>query len=386
MKALSVLRPFRRLAGDDGVMVVMFAFSLVALMGFTAIVFDVAAIYEERRQLQNAADGAALAAARELPGSPTNAAAAAEAYLAANGYTTSDADVSATVVTPYSGDDEYAEVTVTKLDKPYLFGRLLGLTDTDVSARAVGQIVSAYGDEYAIFAIDSSCGADGVSISGSLASFTGTVHGNADVTVSGSDHTFDPAVTYQCDFTENGSGHTYERGQKNTGARDVPSFVSGIDATSFGACAFSYPNNVNLKSKAEVWQDPGKTILIDGVYCFDRNVSLVGNDIVGNVTFVALGHIDVSGSGHDLTAYDPTGILFYSESSTGNNQIDIAGSGGSWTGLIYAPNGDASISGQGNHNWSGSVVAQNVDISGNGMSITASHLAANGNPVVRIAE
>ena len=376
----------RGLIGDSGQTIVMFAFSLVAMLGFMAIVVDAGVIFEERRQLQNAADGAALAAARELPGFPANAIAAANEYLLANGYDPSDPDVTVAIDTSYLGDPEDVEVVVTQRNLAYLFGRVLGLGSSDVSARAVSEIVSAYEDDYAIFAIDNSCGSTGVTIGGSLANFNGTVHANANVTVGGTSHAFDPAVTYQCNFTENGSGHTYRREQKSTGQRDVPAAVSGVDFTSFAPCDFSFAgNNVNLNSKP-VWQNPQKTILIDGVYCFSGGVSMTGNDIVGNITFAAMGKINISGSNHQLDAYRPNGILFYSESSTGPMQIDIAGSGGAWTGLIYAPNGDASLSGQSNHNFNGSVVAQNVAINGNGMSITSSNLVSNGNPVVRLIE
>lgn len=271
-----------RLADDRGQTIVMFAISMIAMLAFIAVVVDVAVIFEERRQLQNAADGAALAAARELPGSPSAAVTAAETYLAANGYSVADADVSFAIDTSYLGDPEDVEVIVTQLNVPYLFGRVVGLTTSDVSARAVAEIVTSADDEYAIFAIDNSCGATGVEISGSLASFHGTVHSNANVTVAGTSHAFDPAITYQCNFTEGGSGHTYQREEKSTGARPIPSIVAGITFASFLPCDFSYSNNVNLKSKNEVWQNPQKTILRDGVYCFGRNVTLIGDDIVGN--------------------------------------------------------------------------------------------------------
>ena len=364
----------------------MVTFGLIALMGFSAIVFDVAVIYEERRQLQNAADGAALAAARELPGSPATASTAAQNYLALNHYSSADIDVSAQVVTPYNGNTEYVEVTVTKLDKPYLFARLLGLLDSDISARAVGQIVSAYEDEYAIFAINDSCGAPGVDISGGLATFNGTVHTNSHIAVGGNNHTFDPSVTYHCTFSEGGSGHSYARGQKNTGRRDVPAGVAGLTYASFGPCDFSFPNPTNMKSVNAIWQDPQKTVLVDGVYCFNKSMTLIGDDITGNVTLVAKGGINISGSDHDLRAYHPSGVLLYSEDNGPGDALDITGSGGQWEGIMYAPNGDAKVSGQGNLNYEGSIVAQNVSVGGNGMTITSSSLVDNGNPVVRLVE
>lgn len=378
--------PKATLFQESGQTVVMFAVSIAALLGFMSIVFDAALIFEERRRLQNAADGAALAAAAHLPGSPSTAIGAAETLLAANGYTPGDATVSYQVNISYDGDPEQVEVVVTRLDKPYMFARLLGLDALDISARAVSAPVTSATDAYAVFAIDRGCGANGIAVSGSLAAFDGTVHANANVAVSGSRHSFDPAVTFSCDFTENGSGHTYQRGSKSTGERDVPSAVDGLTYGSFGGCDFTYPNDVNLKAKGEVWQDPQKTQLVDGLYCFGGDVSLSGNDISGNVTFVARGQINVSGSDHDLAAYHPNGVLFFSEADSGGVEIDVAGSGGRWTGLIYASNGDISLRGQGGQNLDGSVIGQNVAISGNGLTIDSNQLAANGNPVVRLIE
>jgi hypothetical protein len=343
-------------------------------------------IMQERRQLQNAADGAALAAARHLPGSPAAAHAAAEDYLTANGYDTSDGDVAYEITTPFSGDATSAEVVVHRLDQRYLFARVLGNDTYDVSARAVGSSFTTFADDYAVFAVDGSCGADGVTVSGSGAHVDGLVHANANVVVSGSTHAFAPAVTFGCDFTENGSGHSYGRGIKSAGQRDIPAVVDGLSYSSFGACDFTFSGNVNLKSKKEVWLNAQKTLLVAGLYCFNGNVSLSGDDVTGNVTFVAKGQIDVSGSDHQLTAYDPSGVLFYSEAETGGSEIDLSGSGGAWSGLVYAANGDVSISGQASQSLSGSVIGQNVSLSGSGLAVSASSDATNGNPVVRLIE
>ena len=371
---------------DSGQTVVMFAFAMVALLGFMSLVFDAGAIMQERRELQNAADGAALAAARHLPDSPAAARQAAEDYLAANGYDPAAVDVAYEITIPYDGDSTSAEVVVRQLDQRYLFARVLGKDTFDVSARAVSHSFTTFADDYAVFAIDESCGADGVTVSGSGTSVDGLVHANANVTVSGTTHHFDPAVTFGCDFAENGFGHSYERGVKNAGQRDVPAFVQGLSYGSFGSCDFTFSGNVNLKSKNDVWLDAQKTLLVTGLYCFNGNVSLSGDDITGNVTFVAKGQIDVSGSDHQLTAYDPSGVLFYSEANTGGSEIDLAGSGGAWTGLVYAANGTVSISGQANQSLDGSVIGQTVELSGAGLGVSASTDATNGSPVVRLIE
>jgi len=53
----------RRVSNDSGAVAVIVAILLVALVGVSAMVVDIGSLYAERRQLQNAADAAALAVA-----------------------------------------------------------------------------------------------------------------------------------------------------------------------------------------------------------------------------------------------------------------------------------------------------------------------------------
>ena len=373
--------------GDEGGQTIaLVVIMLLTLIGVAATVVDVATFAEEKRQLQNAADAAVLAAVRELPADAAAAETAALTYLTANGYTVAPGDISVAITTPYGGNTEFAELIVTNHDVPYLFARVLGFTSLDISARAVGEVVTGLEDDYAIFAIDNSCGAPGVSINGTLAGFEGTVHANSNVAVGGSDHTFDPSVTYSCDFADGGSGTTYDHDPKKTGAREVPSEVASVTYASFAPCDFSYPNPINMKSRNEVWLDAAKTQLVSGVYCFGSSVTLIGDDITGNVTFAAMGGISISGSDHNLTAYHASGILFYSEESTGPTQINVSASGGTYAGIIYTPNGDIDFQGQSNHTFQGSLIGQNVSVGGTGLTIQSGTLVQNANPVVRLAE
>ena len=65
----------RRLREEDGATAVLAGLMIVMLLGFGAFAIDVGAIYQEKRELQNGADGAAMAAAQEcanrLAGGPT---------------------------------------------------------------------------------------------------------------------------------------------------------------------------------------------------------------------------------------------------------------------------------------------------------------------------
>lgn len=66
-----------------GAVSIIAAFSSVLILGFAAVAVDLGSIFLETRKLQGAADLAAIAAARDIG----NAQAAAEATIAANGYT-----------------------------------------------------------------------------------------------------------------------------------------------------------------------------------------------------------------------------------------------------------------------------------------------------------
>jgi hypothetical protein len=58
---------------DRGQVLVLFALSIVVILGFAGLAFDVGRFYSERRFLQNAVDAAALAAANALIGGATDA-------------------------------------------------------------------------------------------------------------------------------------------------------------------------------------------------------------------------------------------------------------------------------------------------------------------------
>jgi hypothetical protein len=76
----------------------------------------------------------------------------------------------------------------------------------------------------------------------------------------------------------------------------------------------------------------------------------------------------------------------YSESTTGPVQIDASLSGGTMTGILYAPNGDINYQGQGNQVVNGSLVGQNISVGGNGLTINAGGLNGNRTPVVRLID
>jgi len=379
-------RAGRWMREERGQALVLGALAMGALLAMSALAVDVGAFLAHQRRLQNAVDAAALAAARELPGSPTDAEAAAGEYIGYGEYDHTQTIFEA--VTPgFDGDPRHVEVEIT-IRRPSIFGRVLGINTADIGVSAAAEVISSFGDDYAIFSIAAGCGNPGVEISGGADVFHGIVHANSNVDVGGNDHVFDPAVTYACDFSDGGSNNTYVDGQWQVGERPVPSAVAPWTYSAFQSwgCTYTFNNPTNMKSVNSVWIDAQKTQLRPGLYCFNRDVTLIGDDITGNVTFAAKGNITLSGSDWNLTPFHPSNIVMYSESSTGPTQIDASLSGGAVTGIFYAPNGDIQVGGSGIVVVNGSLVAQNVAVGGNGLSIDSGGLNPVDVPVVRLID
>ncbi|MEO7375259.1 MAG: pilus assembly protein TadG-related protein [Nakamurella sp.] len=116
----------RRLRKDDGgAVALIFVLLLLPMMAMAALVVDIGAVYVEKRQLQNAADAAALAIAQDCGrgacGNPT---------LTARTLTTANAGA-ATVTTTVTG----SSVTVgTSATVHHWFAPAIGINSTNVTA------------------------------------------------------------------------------------------------------------------------------------------------------------------------------------------------------------------------------------------------------------
>jgi Flp pilus assembly protein TadG len=126
-----------RESGQALVLVVLVA---VGLIGITGLTIDGGAIYSERRQAQNAADSAALAAALAHVRGEDWTTKACE-YAASNGYdnnsTTNSVQVHHPPISgPYAGDNSYFQVVISTKTKT-LFGSLLGINEVNSTVEAV---------------------------------------------------------------------------------------------------------------------------------------------------------------------------------------------------------------------------------------------------------
>jgi len=140
------------LQDDRGQVIVLVTAALFTLLLVVGMVIDVGIILEQKRQLQNAVDAAALAGARAATDDPLLAQAAAEEYLLLNGF--DPADVSLTItVDPYYADDQ-VEVTATAI-VPTAFFTIAGIDSKTVTVRAVGEARPTSGSsDYAFVALN----------------------------------------------------------------------------------------------------------------------------------------------------------------------------------------------------------------------------------------
>jgi hypothetical protein len=131
---------------ESGQSLIMFALGVAVLLGMAAMTIDVGLAYVTRRDMQNAADASALAAADALlEGQSSGLAVNAARDLALqNGYDNAAADVTVTINIPptsgsHIGDSDFVEVLI---EHPVdaVLARAVGKTSFDVSARAVAGI------------------------------------------------------------------------------------------------------------------------------------------------------------------------------------------------------------------------------------------------------
>lgn len=132
-----------RFRDEDGQMLVVTAISLVVLMGFLALAIDVGLLFRARRNMQIAADAAAMAGATQLfYGPASQVTAAAKAAAKANGVDSSISGYTVLVnVPPVDGSNTgcatCVEVRVGSPAQTFFAGLITGGNSMTVAARAV---------------------------------------------------------------------------------------------------------------------------------------------------------------------------------------------------------------------------------------------------------
>ncbi len=135
----------KRMKEESGQTLILVALSfMICILGFVGIAADVGVLLHAKRNLQSAADAAAIAGAKEirvLGAGVAQIKAAGQAASAQNGFTDGANGISVAVNPPplngpHAGAAGYVEAIV-RQTKPLFFMKLLGITSMPVVARAV---------------------------------------------------------------------------------------------------------------------------------------------------------------------------------------------------------------------------------------------------------
>ena len=139
----------RNRSNESGVVAIVFAMMLPILLGMMGLVFDLGYAYEYKRQMQTAADAAAMAGAYTLQRKEEAQLNSYALYDAAkNGFDGSRGETR-TVNNPpsggdFAGDSGFVEVIISH-QLPTSFLRVLGVSSMDITARAVGGMSAGTG-------------------------------------------------------------------------------------------------------------------------------------------------------------------------------------------------------------------------------------------------
>jgi len=139
MRAWRILRSVWQQEFGQGL--VLGTLAMVAILGFAAMAIDVGIFLHERRDLQNAADAAALAGAAELPESLSEAEAKVHEWADKNGIDVAGGELDLMEITTTYVTNDTVRVRVTR-ETPFVFGRVLGLTSETMHATGVSRVGS----------------------------------------------------------------------------------------------------------------------------------------------------------------------------------------------------------------------------------------------------
>jgi Putative Flp pilus-assembly TadE/G-like len=145
--------------GESGQAIVAVALGLVVLLGMLGLGIDFGYLRYMKRQMQTAADAAAIAGSGMLDfGSSSAITTAAQAVAAKNGFTNGSNGVTIAVnnppsflaTDPHKGDSKYVEVVISQ-NQPTFFAKAFGVRAVPLTTRAEG---AEGGGNNCIFALD----------------------------------------------------------------------------------------------------------------------------------------------------------------------------------------------------------------------------------------
>lgn len=385
---------------EHGQIIVVFALALFAILAMAGLLVDGGRAWSDHRIGQNAADTAALAAAKTISAGGNAAAAAVSArdVANANGYPSNLTTCAGAVQSlkgvvvnypplagPHLGDNKYVEVAISRRLQT-TFAAVVGQSCWLVSARAVAQTVPVVPSGPAMLAMDTACGGGGTgtfSWGGDHILIHGDVvsNGGLDYNSSGGSVDVGKTFTYR-DPPPIGDGNCKYANHGNPAPNQAqPVSTIYTNPFTYTTADFHCTNAPPLLGKIQL--PASGTVIPNGTYCASVSITLkTAGTRCDACTFIAP-QVSVSAANVYLRPNEHNVLMW--GSGTGN-AIQYAGSGADWGGIIYAPSGLAQISGKNGASISGSIWAKTIDISGSGWEITPPSAAAGTPGVVKLVE
>jgi Putative Flp pilus-assembly TadE/G-like len=387
--------------GEPGQIFTLVAMALVVLLGFTSLAVDVGFLWNKRRQLQTAADAAAIGGMEGLTDGSVASSALNDAAL--NGFRNAVDGVSVTVNNPpasgiYAGDPEAVEAIVTQTVPTY-FLAALGFKTVPVSARAVAHVADS---RDCIFVLDPSASSAmtvgggailnaqcGVQVNSS-ASNALNMNGGACLTAT--------SIGVVGNYTPASCGPTPT---PVTGVVAATDPLAGLAAPTVGGCDYPktsvkgiqhldpgvYCGGITVGSNSTAILNPGLYILNGGGLTVGSNADIQGT----GVTFYNTGGksykgISVQGGNNTFLSAPTSGpfeaILFFNDRTvTGVTNSITGGSTAKFEGTLYFPTVPLSFGGGSSSTAYTLIIADTLKVAGSS-TLNANYSGlANGSPI-----
>lgn len=358
-------------AGERGTVLIGVVLALMLLFGVAALAIDGGMAYNERRSTQGAADHAALAAAWAACVDRPNPVSAGERAAADNRYSGPGVKINDL------GDNRYEAVI--RSTQQNEFGGVVGQDEIDIESRAVADCTRrVWGGGFALFADgDSPCTNMELDFTGRKITVDGGIHSNGDLKLNGSPgHRSDlnGPVTHVGTIQSNGMNFN-GGGPTRTDSVDEPfnlDFADFQPGTGLGGPY--YPFGTLDDGALGPHTNSSGQLVDSGIYYASTEITnLTVNPAPGvTATFVSPGKISFNPSS-EIHFHHPSGVAVFSNFRASNPTCDnmaIKWTGAAtFTGLIYAPNGEIEFSMSEGNTARGALVGYNLDLSGAGYSI-----------------
>ncbi len=316
------------LRDESGQTLIFVALSLTTILGFVGIAVDVGTLLHDKRNLQTAADSAAIAGAWQLKLNPANVTSAATGAATTQGISSGVTVNDPPANGPHTGNAAYVEVLITQ-SEPLFFARVLGLNSLNVGARAVA------------FAGATSNGC--VQAHNPTAPDTIHLEGSFNVNVPGCQVIDDSNNASALVFT--GAGGTLSAGYVGvvggaTGATgdSTPAPVTGVAPVSDPLPNLPAPTYDPASCTAAPTGTTWGPAVANGTVCYSGNIKVQQSITMNPGVYEFPGTLDFTGhgslTGTGVTLYIPPGGSL-GGSGNGNTTLDLtAPTSGTYTGIL----------------------------------------------------